>query len=385
MTTALSTAAPAAIAVADPLDAERSALLRRTICNDLTPDEFELFAAVCRRTGLDPFAKQIYAMKRKNKNQKTGQWEEKLSIQTGIDGFRVIGERTGELDGQDGPYWCGPDGVWLDVWLKNEPPAAAKVVVFRKGCAHGYTGVAKFWEYAQAYGDKLSGLWGKMPATMIAKCAEALALRKAFPADLSGLYTSEEMEQAGDAGDEPKPKLAVAAHQTQRAAIEAPKDSDAPEPNPKKLAQRIADAKPESLGDPVKDPAALLALVYRKGGDYAKLVASINANFTTTYSPNHPWDKIDARHREAAVSLLNKAADRDSAAELSALLENLAARCKADPATVFQRYAASANLPESCIGVEDMDYEQVKAACAAFRGKLAELDRAKAQKGGAAK
>lgn len=184
-----------AVAKVDDLTPERVALLKRTLCPDLSNDEMELLAGVAKRTGLDPFAKQIYGIKRKGK----------LTIQTGIDGFRVIAARTNELDGQEGPFWCGDDGVWKDVWVAKTLPVAAKVIVYRKGCRFGFVGIARFTEYAQSYNGQLADMWARMPANQIAKCAEALALRKAFPADLSGLYTSEEMEQAGEPDAPAKP------------------------------------------------------------------------------------------------------------------------------------------------------------------------------------
>ena len=186
--------------------------LKRTIAHDLTDNELALFAAVCKRTGLDPFAKQIYAIKRTVKRRvknDRGNWvdtyEDVLTIQTGIDGIRLIAERSSLYAGQDPPEWCGPDGQWTDVWLSDEPPAAARVAVYRKDVPRPFVGVAKFDSYAdrwppkdgQAVGD-LRNLWKSMPEAMIAKCAEALALRKAFPNDLSGIYASEEMDQAAN-------------------------------------------------------------------------------------------------------------------------------------------------------------------------------------------
>lgn len=170
-------------------------LLKNTICRGATDDEFRMLMAVCRRTGLDPFSRQIYMVERRFKD-KDGNWQRKMEIQTSIDGFRVMAERTGAYEGQDGPYWCDSDGAWTDVWLKPHAPAAAKVGVLKKGFKKILWGVAKWESYVQTYSDgSPSKMWAKMGDLMLAKCAEALALRRAFPNDLSGLYTSDEMAQ----------------------------------------------------------------------------------------------------------------------------------------------------------------------------------------------
>lgn len=168
-------------------------LLKDQICRGATDSELQLFISNCNRTGLDPFSKQCWAVKRWDKEL----GREVMAFQTGVDGFRVIANRSEKYQGQIGPFWCGEDGNWKDVWLGNNFPIAAKVAVLRSDFKEPLWAVAKFTSYAAKKKDgSLTPFWSKMPDLMLAKVAECLALRKAFPQDLSGVYSQEEMEQS---------------------------------------------------------------------------------------------------------------------------------------------------------------------------------------------
>lgn len=217
--------------------------LRQVGLEEANEGDIALFFHQAKATGLDPFKREIYMIGRNSKkwDPRTRQetWETKWTIQTGIDGFYKIADRatraTGGTWGIPETLWCGEDGQWTDVWLSRQAPAAAKVTVERNGAR--FTTVAVTAEYMATGRDgKPSNLWAKMPARMIAKCAEALAIRRAFPDDLSGLYTSEEMAQADNQAQTGAPARQPAA---------------APQQGGSRLAQAMHSRQPQPAAQPV--------------------------------------------------------------------------------------------------------------------------------------
>jgi phage recombination protein Bet len=208
MSSAIATIQPAQTALTIP-DARRE-VIRNVFAPGATDDEFDVFVSICNRVRLDPARKQIYFFKNKGV----------MSTVTGIDGFRAVAERTGLYEGQAKHMWCGEDGVWKDVWLdRNNPPEACMVGVFKKGFREPLFAVATLNSYGKFAGGNLTGNWSYMADVMLSKCAEALALRRAFPDDLGGLYTQDELDHTdiaqassapADAQQQEKPKPAAA-------------------------------------------------------------------------------------------------------------------------------------------------------------------------------
>lgn len=205
MTTQAVTVAPqgGAIATNGGFTRDQVDLIKRTVAEGASDDELALFLEVAKTSGLNPFQRQIYAVMRKSKRKVGRDWveESKMVIQTGIDGYRLIAARSGAhagtTDAEYGPVSAEGFPEWARVTVKKMMPA---------GLVAEFTATARWSEYVQAKdeyvgGEKTgrqvpSGQWPKMPFLMLGKCAEALALRKAFPGELSGVYTAEEMGQA---------------------------------------------------------------------------------------------------------------------------------------------------------------------------------------------
>jgi phage recombination protein Bet len=156
-------------------------LIANTVAKGATADELKLFMIIAHRTGLDPFTKQIHFVKRRSKDGEVG------TIQVGIDGFRAIAQRGGG--------YAGSDDVIYDS-EENAHPNKASVTVYKiiQGVRVPFVATARWKEYCPPAPNNF--MWNKMPYLMLGKVAEALALRKAFPNDLSGIYVEEEMERA---------------------------------------------------------------------------------------------------------------------------------------------------------------------------------------------
>jgi len=175
-------------------------LIKRTVAADTNRDEFDLFIEVCKRVGLDPFRKQIYAVvySKNNKDKR------KMSIITGIDGFRAIAARCGDYRPAEDPPRIEYDENERTP-LNPKGIVSAMVTVYKKSDGEWspvraiaywdeYAPKKQVWENGQPTDEqKLSEMWAKMPRLMIGKVAEALALRMGWPEDMAGIYTDDEM------------------------------------------------------------------------------------------------------------------------------------------------------------------------------------------------
>ena len=211
-------------------------LIRDTVAKGATDDELRMFLYQCQRLQLDPMLRQVHWVKRPQ--EVDGQWKSVGTMIIGIDGMRLAARRTGELRGLHGPQWCGPDGQWADAWLADDPPAAARVGVERAGLTGPVWAVARYATYCQLRRDGTPNrTWAKMPDLMLAKAAEAMALRRAFPDALSGVHVDEELPvplaaTTPEASDGSAPASLADRARAAAEALEAPPDSLAPDAGP---------------------------------------------------------------------------------------------------------------------------------------------------------
>lgn len=257
------------------------AMLAQLGLSDAPEGDLILFSHVCQKAGLDPFRREIYMIGRntqvtryekvdpndpESNQRKVTRWETVYTIQTGIQGFRKrareLAEEKGNRLGFEGPFWCGDDGGWREVWPEDKTPVAAKYVVFRDG--EPIPAVTHYAEYVQTV--KVDGntvpnsMWSKMPRNQIAKCAEALAIQRAYPDELSGLVLEDAVSDAitvDEAGEVQQPKQrpggrgvdslrarAAAAQNTNKA--DEPIDAETVDPVSDQIQQSLHGMTPES-------------------------------------------------------------------------------------------------------------------------------------------
>lgn len=184
---------------------ERHAIdvLRDQLAPEASDQELALFAEVCTRLDLSPFADQIVLIGRYSRAAGRKVHRHQITVA----GRRALAERTGELVAIEGPQWCGPRDqygqlTWLDVWPFDgyeNPPYAARVLVGRRGWESRANGTAKWSEFRQTANDgQLLEMWRRMPAHMLGKVAESMALRRAFP----NVITSDAVGTWAGGGDE---------------------------------------------------------------------------------------------------------------------------------------------------------------------------------------
>jgi len=149
-------------------------LIRDMCAKDCTENEFLLLMQLAKTYQLDPFAKQIWAVKYGNNP---------AAIFCGRDGFLAIAHRSGKFDGMESG--TRKDGDDLVGWCR----------VYRKDMSRPFEVEVSLSEYSTG-----KNLWQTKPKTMIVKVAESHALRRAF--GISGLYAPEEI----DTGDRPEPR-----------------------------------------------------------------------------------------------------------------------------------------------------------------------------------
>jgi len=194
---------------------EELGIVKSMIFPDASDAELALFLYECKRRGVHPLERRIIPIKRKDGESGLC----KVTFQCTIDYLRSLAATSAEYGGQDEPVF-GPD--------KDGYPAYAKVAVYRKDVERPFVGVAYWSEYYP--GEKLGWMWRRMPHNQLAKCAEALALRKAFPQTLAGLYTDVEFARQ-DAGA----TVGSLIEATEKAIEQSGQSDAAPEKIPEKV------------------------------------------------------------------------------------------------------------------------------------------------------
>lgn len=163
----------------------------------LTDVEFNFMVQLGRATQLNPFMREIWAVKYRRKNRDTGKYEEQpAQIFIGRDGYRKAAQRQPDYEYHQVNSVYSNDEFYMDEnGIKHKAKIidrgqliAAYCIVKRKGASKSTYCVVTMAEYNQKH-----SLWNDKPETMIKKVAEAQALRQSFQEVLAGTYSDAEL------------------------------------------------------------------------------------------------------------------------------------------------------------------------------------------------
>jgi len=343
-------------------DKQKSALVAMGVSEKATRAELAVFFHQCRNLRLDPFSKQIYLIHRRAREG--DKWVEKPTTQIGIDGFRVIRDRISqERDlaiSYEETIWYAEDGTAHDIWLWDEPPAACKFVVLvddgRR--VRRFPSKLRFNEYCQFGREDANGVrprtgrWRDGHSHQIEKCAEADALRRAFPNDLSGVI----LEDAAPLSDPDAPpeRQRVTGEQARARAPQQvrsevvtvtpdPAPEDAPWPVDAAPARAARNANPETgevIPDTGHDPRAAVLAAF----DALKVAGPEIPGYLTRLS-GHPYASVDSLSRKAAAWFADRLQKLGSRDELEAAAVAAEARREQDSAAEAGDAPADGEVP----------------------------------------
>ena len=322
-------------------DTTQLAALNQLGLEDAGDGDRAVFLHVCQRTGLDPFARQIYMIGRNEKVPGTrDQWRKKWTIQTGIDGFRVNRQRAERNAGVRGilgrALFYDHEGKEYRVWVQPRPPVACEItytVRDRDGGETPYTSVLRFAEYVQTKDGNPIAQWATKPAHMLEKCTEADVYRKAFPQDFSGMYLDDTMPQDTPQDGGPVNGGRARGRVTTAEVIErGPERSAAAVPDEAPASGPAAAAEPEDGPAPARASSGQLSML----GQRLSKLGVMDENRLSTL------EKLAGRDLEAAGDLT-----QDEAAHIRGLLD----RCTDDKGKpdrgALVELLATGQLPET--------------------------------------
>lgn len=174
--------------------------LRDSIYPGAKHESIAMVVNYCKAKRLDPLMKPVHIIPMKVKEKINGrdEWIERDVLMPGIGTYRIDASRSGQYAGMDEPEF-GDDVIENLGGKTLTYPKWCKIKVKKIINGNVFEFVAKeFWKEnykSKSYSDpQPNNMWATRPYGQLAKCAEAQALRKAFPDSVGQLPTFEEME-----------------------------------------------------------------------------------------------------------------------------------------------------------------------------------------------